>query len=66
MDRVLRFKLPGYYDYVSVSQNKESPYWTVYTTEENKQYNQNYTGEISVNATNRSLALLIAMIPASR
>lgn len=51
-------QLPGYYDYVSVSQNKESPYWTVYTTEENKQYNQNYTGEISVNATNRSLAFV--------
>lgn len=51
-------QLPGYYDYVSVRQNKESPYWTVYTTEENKQYNQNYTGEISVNATNRSLAFV--------
>ena len=51
-------QLPGYYDYVSVSQNKESPYWTVYTTEENKQYNQNYTGKISVNATNRSLAFV--------
>lgn len=51
-------QLPGYYDYVSVSQYKESPYWTVYTTEENKQYNQNYTGEISVNATNRSLAFV--------
>lgn len=51
-------QLPDYYDYVSVSQNKESPYWTVYTTEENKQYNQNYTGEISVNATNRSLAFV--------
>lgn len=51
-------QLPGYYDYVSVSQNKESPYWTVYTTEENKQYNQNNTGEISVNATNRSLAFV--------
>lgn len=51
-------QLPDYYDYVSVSQGKESPYWTVYTTEENKQYNQNYTGEISVNATNRSLAFV--------
>lgn len=51
-------QLPGYYDYVSVSQNKEFPYWTVYTTEENKKYNQNYTGEISVNATNRSLAFV--------
>lgn len=51
-------QLPGYYDDVSVSQGKESPYWTVYTTEENKKYNQNYTGEISVNATNRSLAFV--------
>lgn len=51
-------QLPGYYDYVSVSQNKEFPYWTVYTTEENKKYNQDYTGEISVNATNRSLAFV--------
>lgn len=51
-------QLPGYYDYVSVSQNKESPYWTVYTTEENKQYNQNYREKFSVNATNRSLAFV--------
>ena len=51
-------QLPGYYDYVSVSQNKESPYWTVYTTEENKKYNQNYREQISVNATNRSLAFV--------
>ena len=51
-------QLPGYYDYVSVSQNMEFPYWTVYTTEENKKYNQDYTGEISVNATNRSLAFV--------
>lgn len=51
-------QLPDYYDYVSVSQGKESPYWTVYTTEENKQYNQNYREKISVNATNRSLAFI--------
>lgn len=51
-------QLPGYYDYVSVSQGKESPYWTVYTTEENKQYNQNYREKFSVNATNRSLAFV--------
>lgn len=51
-------QLPGYYDYVSVSQGKESPYWTVYTTEENKKYNQNYREQISVNATNRSLAFV--------
>lgn len=51
-------QLPGYYDDVSVSQGKESPYWTVYTTEENKQYNQNYREQISVNATNRSLAFV--------
>ena len=51
-------QLPDYYDYVSVSQGKESPYWTVYTTEENKQYNQNYREKISVNATNRSLAFV--------
>lgn len=51
-------QLPGYYDDVSVSQGKESPYWTVYTTEENKKYNQNYREQISVNATNRSLAFV--------
>ena len=51
-------QLPDYYDYVSVSQGKESPYWTVYTTEENKQYNQNYREKFSVNATNRSLAFV--------
>ena len=51
-------QLPDYYDYVSVSQGKESPYWTVYTTEENKKYNQNYREKISVNATNRSLAFV--------
>lgn len=51
-------QLPGYYDDVSVSQGKESPYWTVYTTEENKQYNQNYRETFSVNATNRSLAFV--------
>lgn len=51
-------QLPDYYDYVSVSQYKESPYWTVYTTEENKKYNQNYREKISVNATNRSLAFV--------
>lgn len=51
-------QLPGYYDDVSVSQGKESPYWTVYTTEENKKYNQNYREKISVNATNRSLAFV--------
>lgn len=51
-------QLPDYYDYVSVSQYKESPYWTVYTTEENKQYNQNYREKFSVNATNRSLAFV--------
>lgn len=51
-------QLPDYYDYVSVSQGKESPYWTVYTTEENKKYNQNYREQISVNATNRSLAFV--------
>ena len=51
-------QLPDYYDYVSVSQGKESPYWTVYTTEENKKYNQNYREKFSVNATNRSLAFV--------
>lgn len=51
-------QLPDYYDYVSVSQGKESPYWTVYTTEENKKYNQNYREKIGVNATNRSLAFV--------
>lgn len=51
-------QLPGYYDDVSVRQGKESPYWTVYTTEENKKYNQNYREQISVNATNRSLAFV--------
>lgn len=51
-------QLPGYYDEVSVSQYKESPYWTVYTTEENKKYNQNYRETFSVNATNRSLAFV--------
>ena len=51
-------QLLDYYDYVSVSQGKESPYWTVYTTEENKQYNQNYREKFSVNATNRSLAFV--------
>lgn len=51
-------QLPGYYDDVSVSQGKESLYWTVYTTEENKKYNQNYREQISVNATNRSLAFV--------
>ena len=51
-------QLPDYYDFVSVSQGKESPYWTVYTTEENKQYNQNYREKFSVNATDRSLAFV--------
>ena len=51
-------QLPGYYDQVKVTQSEISTYWTTYTTEENKQYNQNYTGEISVNATNRSLAFV--------
>ena len=30
----------------------------MYTTEENKQYNQNYREKFSVNATNRSLAFV--------